>query len=374
MNKHTISLLLIAALLGSVHHSQAAGDSRRVQLHKIESLQRRADILAAGKLGPDNYHLAKARSWLDLALSEYYEGESSEITPSAIEQARRLLDALENKQTDIGMDTPRQVKGSEAVRADLWRKIAALKDTSKVSCGLRPLAEAEVLLVWAGHKKLESSWAQARPYAHSAADLIREVQAGNITCAAPVPKISSPIVISPPPEVKTPPPVAKVPAPAVEIPAPVAASLPLTVESPKSKPQNPPSTKENFTLASGTLFEFGKASLDPSALWQLDRLVKSIRKVSVLEDVVLTGHTDRLRSDGHPERNQILSEKRAESVKRYLIRKQIPAAKIHASGAGSSLPLVECPTDQSKEKQIICLKPNRRVEIVLRGTKVGSAH
>ena len=84
---------------------------------------------------------------------------------------------------------------------------------------------------------------------------------------------------------------------------------------------------------------------------------------------MLVGHTDRLRSDGHPERNQLLSEQRAESIKQYLVGKGIPADKIRASGAGSSQPIVQCPTGMSKEKQVICLRPNRRVEIVLRGGK-----
>ena len=102
---------------------------------------------------------------------------------------------------------------------------------------------------------------------------------------------------------------------------------------------------------------------------QLDRLVNTVKLATSLESIDLVGHTDRLRSDGHPERNQLLSEKRAESIKRYLIGKGIPAKKIHASGAGSSQPIVKCSTRQSKAKQVECLQPNRRVEIILRTVK-----
>jgi len=62
-----------------------------------------------------------------------------------------------------------------------------------------------------------------------------------------------------------------------------------------------------------------------------------------------------------------MSEQRAESIKQFLIDKGIPAEKIHASGAGSSQPVVECSSKLSRDKQIACLQPNRRVEITLRG-------
>lgn len=321
MNKRKISPLLAALLLGGIHLAQAAEDSLPKQLQQIESLQRRADILASGELGSDNYHLAKARTWLDLALSEYYESEDSEIVPAATGQAMALLDALETKQADISMDTPMQVKGSEAVRPDLWKIIAALKSNEKLSCGQRSVAEAEVHLVWAGHEKLESGWAQAQTYARSAEELLREARKSIDAC--------------------TPPAVAPIPPPVLE----------------------------KITLSSDAMFEFGSSKLEPSYLWRLNRLADSIKKETSLEVVDLIGHTDRLRSDGRQERNQILSEQRAESVRQYLIGRDIPADKINASGAGSSQPLVQCSPKLSKAKQIACLRPNRRVEIILRGTR-----
>jgi len=313
--------LLLAILLGSVSPAPAADESlpnalQQIEsLQKIESLQRRADKLAFGELGANNYHLAKARTWLDMALSEYHENEGNGIVPAAIEQAEILLDALEKKQAVISMDTPEQVTGSEAVRPDLWNKIAMLKKHEKFSCGQRAIAEAEVHLLWAGHEKLESSWAHAQSYARSAEDLIKEAQTSIDNCVAQMPVI------------------------------------------------------ERITLSSDALFGFDEATLEPSAQWRLNRLVDSIKMAKTLEEVVLIGHTDRLRSDGHPERNQLLSGQRAESIKQYLVGKGIAADKIHASGAGSSQPLVECSAKQSKEKQVECLQPNRRVEIILRGAQ-----
>ena len=126
---------------------------------------------------------------------------------------------------------------------------------------------------------------------------------------------------------------------------------------------------ETITLSGDALFAFDKARLNSSALWRLDDLADRIKTVAQLEEVILVGHSDHMRSDGHPERNQLLSEQRAESIKQYLIGKGIPAEKIHAGGVGSAQPLVECSTRQSRKKQIACLQPNRRVEITLRGIK-----
>ena len=116
-----------------------------------------------------------------------------------------------------------------------------------------------------------------------------------------------------------------------------------------------------------TLFIFSANSLNTTAISSLNELAEKINKVNMLEEVILVGHTDRLRSDGHPERNQLLSEQRAESIKQFLIDKGISADKIHASGAGSEQPIVECSSKLSKKEQIDCLQPNRRVEITLRG-------
>ena len=307
----TLSVLL-AILSCGFQAAWAAGEALPEQLQLIESLQRRADKLAFGGLGENNYHLAKARAWLDLALGEYHENEGTGIVPSAIEQAESLLDALEKKQTGISMDTPKQVPGSEAVRPDLWNRIAALKKNDNFSCGQRTIAEAEVYLVWAGHEKSESSWKHAQPYAQRAGDLISEAQTAIDVC--------TPVI-------------------------------------------------ERITISTDALFAFDHTTLEKSALPLLDRLANRVKHINKLEEVKLVGHTDRLRSDGHPERNQLLSEQRAGSIKLYLVGKGIPAEKIHASGVGSSQPLVQCPTNTSKEKQVVCLQPNRRVEITLRGTK-----
>jgi outer membrane protein OmpA-like peptidoglycan-associated protein len=330
MNKAVFILLsrslLLGVLLGNVSAALAADEILPQQSQEIETLQRRAEKLVTDGLDPNNYHLAKARTWLDLALSEHYDKDDTGIIPAAILQAENLLDALEHKQTDISMRMPLQTQGSEAVRPDLWDKIAALKKHEKFSCGQRPTAEAEVYLVWAGHEYAESGWSHAESYIRAVEDHIYAAQVAIDNCAS-------------------------VPAAAPTLPPPPTPPL------------------EKITLSGDALFAFNKATLNPSALWRLDNLADEIKAVTQLDEVILVGHTDRLRSDKHDDRNQLLSEQRAESIKQYLIGKGIPADKIRASGAGSSQPIVQCSSKQSKEKLIACLQPNRRVEIILRGAK-----
>lgn len=332
MNK-TILLLLFTLQLSGTSLAHADGELLPQYLQKIESLQRRADKLAFGEIGSNNYHLAKARTWLDLALGEYHEKDSSGIIAAAVGQAESLLDGLEKKQSDQAMDMPGQIPGSEAVRPDLKDKIHTLKSHDKFACGQRPLAEAEVYLVWAGHEKAESGWSHAQSYARNAENLIYTAQVAIDNCA------STAVSVPQAPSVPT---------------APTAPTMIVV---------------EKQVLFNDALFAFESAELLNSALQRLDKLVEAIEGWNMIEEIVLVGHSDRLRSDGRHEQNQVLSERRAESIKQYLISKGIAAGKIHASGAGATQPVVTCSTKPSKQEQIVCLQPNRRVEITLRGSK-----
>lgn len=315
-------LLQLCVLLGSISIAQATEDVTPPQLKQIESLQRRAEKLAFGANGTNDYHLAKARAWLDMALDEYHEKDTSGTLFAAIGEAIALLDGLEQKQPGITMDTPVQIAGSEAVRPDLLDKISKLKRSIEFSCGQRTIATAEVYLVWAGHEFFESGQSHAASYMRRVENLIYDAQVAIDNCAAAAPA----------------------PAPA-------------------------PHVMEKLTLSDNALFAFNKATLNPSALSRLNTFAESIKMAASLEEVILVGHTDRITSIRHPERNQILSEQRADSIKQYLVGRGIPADKIHANGAGSSQPIVQCSNQPSMTKQIACLQPNRRVEILLRGTK-----
>lgn len=336
MNKPTLSLLL-ATLLSSISLAQAAEELLPKHLQQIESLQRRADKLAFGELGSSNYHLAKARTWLDLALSEYHEKDSSGIMHAAIAQAETLLDALDKKQPNIAMDTPMQLPGSETVRPDLWDRIAALKGNTKFSCGQRQIAEAEVQLVWTGHEKAESGWSHAESYARGVEDLVYEAQVAIDNCSRQVDDTRAAIVAAPQ---------------AASTAAPVTTTVQVVVEK--------------HVLSTDALFAFESSELISGATLRLDKLAETIKGWNTTEDITLVGHTDHYGSAAY---NQKLSEQRAERIRQYLIGRGIAANKIHASGAGATQPLLTCSTKLPRLEQISCLQPNRRVEIILRGVR-----
>lgn len=332
--KRPLLILLSALWLSPVC---AADAPMPANLEQIESLQKRSDKLVFGEVGADNYHLAKARAWLDLALSEYHQTDTSGLMFAAIVQAETLITALENKQQDISMDTPNALQGTEVVRTDLWEKVALAKQNLNFKCGQRQLAETEVALVWAGHEKLEAGWSHAESYARGAEDSLYNAQVNMDNCA----KDDA----------------------AARAKALSAASLAAAGQDAAVR------NVEKFTLSGDAMFVFGTDQLVSGASASLDKLAEAIKEWAEIKEVRLIGYTDRLRSDRNEAKNQQLSEARAESIKRYLVGKGIPEDRITTKGGGSSKPVVQCSSKLSKAKQVACLQPNRRVEITLRGEK-----
>lgn len=98
-------------------------------------------------------------------------------------------------------------------------------------------------------------------------------------------------------------------------------------------------------------FVQSKAVLMPESYPELDRLVRIMKDNKTLE-IQLEGHTD---GRGDPRANLVLSEERAEAVKRYLVSKGISEKRIVGKGFGGARPVVSSDTDENR-------KLNRRVE------------
>ena len=101
-------------------------------------------------------------------------------------------------------------------------------------------------------------------------------------------------------------------------------------------------------------FDFNSAELTPKAEPQLNSLGKALTSKELAGSVLmLGGHTDAKGSDDY---NQSLSERRAETVKRFLIDSyKIPAANLVTAGYGKKGP---------KNPNDLYAAENRRVEIV----------
>jgi OOP family OmpA-OmpF porin len=100
----------------------------------------------------------------------------------------------------------------------------------------------------------------------------------------------------------------------------------------------------------GIIFDIDSAKIDKNDESKFIKYVNYLNKVQDA-NIVIEGHTD---SSASTKYNQLLSEKRANSVKNKLIQMSIESKRIKAIGYGELKPLV--PNDTKRNKQI-----NRRV-------------
>lgn len=108
-----------------------------------------------------------------------------------------------------------------------------------------------------------------------------------------------------------------------------------------------------------------KSDLNAAAKARLDRdVISKLATCARVEAVVIEGHTDRL---GSQQYNQKLSERRAGSVKAYLVSKGTNANEIETLGMGKTVPSKFCPGTKNRKDLIDCLAPNRRAIITIKG-------
>lgn len=106
-------------------------------------------------------------------------------------------------------------------------------------------------------------------------------------------------------------------------------------------------------------FDFDSAELTPVGRAMLDEW---LTQASSKTPIVVTGHADRLGPEPY---NDKLSQLRAESVKKYLTDKGMPAARIQILAKGEHMPLISCAGDANPETKS-CLAPNRRAEVAVK--------
>jgi outer membrane protein OmpA-like peptidoglycan-associated protein len=112
---------------------------------------------------------------------------------------------------------------------------------------------------------------------------------------------------------------------------------------------------------SDVLFDINKATLKIDAQIRLAKVSGIILSYPDLR-LEIDGYTD---STGTPEWNQTLSEKRAASVRDFLISQGVPIDNVIAQGFGQENPIASNETAAGR-------KMNRRVELVLSGSAIGA--
>jgi outer membrane protein OmpA-like peptidoglycan-associated protein len=110
-----------------------------------------------------------------------------------------------------------------------------------------------------------------------------------------------------------------------------------------------------FTFSNEILFPTNSSYLNGNSSKNIADVAKVIAQKGDGREILVEGHSDKT---GTPEYNLWLSEKRAVSVKNYLVGLGIPAEKIKTAGLGDTQPIAD---NKTKEGRLT----NRRVEVTL---------
>jgi outer membrane protein OmpA-like peptidoglycan-associated protein len=102
-------------------------------------------------------------------------------------------------------------------------------------------------------------------------------------------------------------------------------------------------------------FATARARIMPDSFGLMNQVAQAIRESTDIKKVRIEGHTDSRGSDAY---NQKLSERRANAVKKYLLRKKVPADRLEAVGRGETKPVAPNSTAKGREA-------NRRVEFII---------
>ncbi|RQW63978.1 OmpA family protein [Vibrio viridaestus] len=140
---------------------------------------------------------------------------------------------------------------------------------------------------------------------------------------------------------------------AEEEPQPVVQAEPVKAE-PTPEPPKPVTHVYKKDLSASSSFALNSAQLTESAKSDLQEVIGLLTEYPQA-DVVITGHTD---STGSKQYNQVLSERRANSVADFLTENGIQTSRISTKGMGELQPVASNDTREGREK-------NRRVEIVV---------
>jgi outer membrane protein OmpA-like peptidoglycan-associated protein len=121
-------------------------------------------------------------------------------------------------------------------------------------------------------------------------------------------------------------------------------------------------TEIRIELAADVLFDFDKATIKPEAATALHNVAEIIKDKGKGRSVRIDGHTD---GKGGDDYNRKLSERRADSVRQWLVQKEgLAQVKMTTQGFGASKPVAPNANKDGSDNPEGRQK-NRRVEIVL---------
>jgi outer membrane protein OmpA-like peptidoglycan-associated protein len=140
---------------------------------------------------------------------------------------------------------------------------------------------------------------------------------------------------------------------------------PLTIKVVKRRPKPKKTVLKKIAITDRVQFKKNSARLLKRSHPVLDQVVAVMEKNTSIHLVEIQGHTD---ARGNDRRNRQLSQRRADSVRTYLMDKGVDAERLTAKGYGEERPLVD---NDSRDNR----RQNRRVEFqILEQEKTTMAH
>lgn len=263
-----------------------------------------------------DYHLSKAQCWLDVSFHEYSRNDRSNFPQEALSEAEKLVVGMEANTSPLPTDTP-LVNGAARLREDLWKRLGAIHGTPGFACAQQKTACGEVELVHAGNEFNQQQWRHAKPYIQIAEEMVNDAESLARNCDVPVP--------------------------------------------------------QNMALTANILFEFDRDQRKDIREHSLKNLDDSMARVESeglrVTRVELIGHADRLQGRG-ADYNRGLSERRAMTVRQYLVDQGLDPALINYSFRGDAEQVQSCSGMKSRSALQECLLPNRRVEVKINVEKI----
>jgi OOP family OmpA-OmpF porin len=281
----------------------------------LDTLQSRLDQLGTRK---DNYFGYKDQCWLDAAKTEIVAGDRWGFVEEALGEAAHLTMALEGRQP-LSTDTS-PLRTVAALRPDLSEALLAMRADPKFdNCpqAQKEVACAQVKMMHAGHDAWTRDFDAAQVKVDAVMTTVGDARLSLDRCVAPiVPELAS---------------------------------------------QPDPADANMVSLGTDALFAFNGSrteSITRDGRGKLDALIAESKGDTSMSAITVSGFTDRLGSDAY---NTRLSQRRAETVQRYLVANGVTTV-VTARGFGKASPGSHC---AMKERRALkrCLAGDRRVEL-----------
>lgn len=138
-------------------------------------------------------------------------------------------------------------------------------------------------------------------------------------------------------------------------PAPEPVAEPEPEPEPAPEPEKVVRKAEKIEILEKVQFETASAEIKPESYGLLDEVARVLQDNPDITKVRVEGHTD---SRGGRAYNKKLSQRRAASVRRYLIDKGVAKKRLAARGYGLSKPIADNSTEEGRYQ-------NRRVEFTI---------